>query len=318
MNNPLVSVIIPCYNAEKYVEEAVRSIMTQTYKNIEILVTEDCSTDNTLKILKNLEKEDSRIKVIQNKKNLKIVKSLNNMINIAQGKYIARMDADDISLPERIEKQVRFMEENPEYGVCGTNAWHIDERGYTIGKSNLPITYEDNKFYLVYYSTLYHPTIMLRSDIYKKNFYSDVFLYAEDYELWCRLVFKENIKVINLVERLFKYRIFQTQSSSVYHNKQIAASSKIFDTYNIIEKNNVSIHKNVFFMHDKNHVIENEFLYIKNQYNELCKKKFVYSYECIRKLFYHLFSCYSKAKLIPFLLRPKGFISIIKILRNQF
>ena len=117
MNNPLVSVIIPCYNAEKYVEEAVRSIMTQTYKNIEILVTEDCSTDNTLKILKNLEKEDSRIKVIQNKKNLKIVKSLNNMINIAQGKYIARMDADDISLPERIEKQVRFMEENPEPSV---------------------------------------------------------------------------------------------------------------------------------------------------------------------------------------------------------
>ena len=114
MNNPLVSVIIPCYNAEKYVEEAVRSIMTQRYKNIEILVTEDCSTDNTLKILKNLEKEDSRIKVIQNKKNLKIVKSLNNMINIAQGKYIARMDADDISLPERIEKQVRFMEENPD------------------------------------------------------------------------------------------------------------------------------------------------------------------------------------------------------------
>lgn len=318
MNSPLVSVIIPCYNAEKYVEEAVRSIMNQSYKNLEIIVTDDCSTDNTLQLLKNLANEDNRIKIIENNENLKIVKSLNNMIRIAHGKYIARMDADDVSLPERIEKQVRFMEENPVYGVCGTNAWHIDERGHTIGKSNLPITHEDNQFYLVYYSTLYHPTIMVRSDIYKKNFYSDVFLYAEDYELWCRLVFKENIKVVNLVEKLFKYRVFQTQSSSVYHNKQIEASTKIFDTYNVVEKNTISMHKNVFFMHDKNHLKENEFVYIKNQYNELCKKKSMYSYEGIHKLFYHVFSCYSKAKLIPFLLRPKGFITIIKILRERF
>ena len=129
MNSPLVSVIIPCYNAENYVEEAVRSIMTQTYKNLEIIVTDDCSTDNTLKVLRNLAVEDSRIKIIENKENLKIVKSLNNMINIAQGKYIARMDADDISFPERIEKQLAFMDANPEYGLCGTNALCIDEKG---------------------------------------------------------------------------------------------------------------------------------------------------------------------------------------------
>ena len=110
MNKPLVSVIIPCYNAEKYVEEAIRSIMTQTYSNLEIIVTDDCSSDNTLMILETLAAEDSRIKVIKNEKNLKIVKSLNNMIEVAQGKYIARMDADDISLPERIEKQVSFLD----------------------------------------------------------------------------------------------------------------------------------------------------------------------------------------------------------------
>ena len=165
MASPLVSVIIPCYNAEKYVEEAIRSVMTQTYSNLEIIVTDDCSSDNTLMILETLAAEDSRIKVIKNEENLKIVKSLNNMIEVAQGKYIARMDADDISLPERIEKQVSFLESNPEYGLCGTNAWHIDENGKKIGKSYLPVTHEENKFYLAYYSTFYHPTIMLRSCI---------------------------------------------------------------------------------------------------------------------------------------------------------
>ena len=99
-NNPLVSVIIPCYNAEKYVESAIRSIMNQTYKNLEIIITDDCSTDDTLEILQKLAKEDSRIKLYKNETNLKIVKTLNNMISQANGKYIARMDADDISLLE--------------------------------------------------------------------------------------------------------------------------------------------------------------------------------------------------------------------------
>jgi glycosyltransferase involved in cell wall biosynthesis len=317
MNSSLVSVIIPCYNASKYVEKAVRSIMEQTYNNLEILVANDCSTDNTLEILELLSKEDSRIKIINNDQNLKIVKTLNKLISIANGKYIARMDADDISLPDRIEKQVFFLEENHEYALCGTNAWHINESGNIIGKSNLPLTYEDNKFYLDYYSTFYHPTIMIRSDVYKNNLYSDDFLYAEDYELWCRLIFKEKIKAANLNERLFKYRFFQTQSSSVHHQEQITASSKIFDSYEIIDKKDVHQHKNVFFMHDKKNVNEAEFAYIKKQYKELCKKNFLYSYECLHKLFYHVFMCYSKTVLLQFILRPKGIITFIKILRGK-
>lgn len=317
MSSPLVSVIIPCYNASKYVEKAVRSIMEQTYNNLEILVANDCSTDNTLEILEKLSSEDSRIKIINNEQNLKIVKTLNKLISIASGKYIARMDADDISLPDRIEKQVLFLEENYEYALCGTNTWHINESGSIIGKSNLPLTYEENKYYLSYYSTFYHPTITIRSDVYKNNLYSDDFLYAEDYELWCRLIFKEKIKAANLKERLFKYRCFQTQSSSVHHQEQITASSKIFDSYEIINKKNVHMHKNVYFMHDKKNVNEDEFAYINNQYKELCKKTFIYSYECLHKLFYHVFKCYSKTALLPFILRPKGFITFVRILRGR-
>lgn len=316
MDRPLVSVIIPCYNASKYVEQAVRSVMEQTYQNLEIICCDDCSTDNTLEILEKLAVEDSRITIVKNDSNLKIVKTLNKLIGLAQGKYIARMDADDISLPERIEKQVSFLESNPEYGLCGTNAWHIDENGKKIGKSYLPVTHEENKFYLAYYSTFYHPTIMLRSCIYKNSFYSDDFLYAEDYELWCRLIFEENIKAINLLEKLFKYRFFKTQTSNVHQKEQTEASSKIFDTYNVVEQRDVLIHKNIFFIHEKKYITDNELTYIKNQYNVLCKKKYTYSYECIHKLFYHIFSCYSKIRLIPFLLHPKGFLTLIKILKG--
>lgn len=168
-SKPLVSVTIPCYNAEKYVESAVCSIMNQTYKNLEIIITDDCSTDKTFEILQRLAKEDSRIKLYKNETNLKIVKTLNNMIFQANGKYIARMDADDVSLPERIEKQVLFLEQNSDFSFCGTNAYHIDENGKTIDKSVLPETFEDNKFFLKFYSTFYHPTVMIRSDVYKKK-----------------------------------------------------------------------------------------------------------------------------------------------------
>jgi len=118
--NSLVSVLIPCYNCEEYVEEAVMSIIKQTYPNLEILVIDDGSTDNTGNILKILAKEDPRIIYIKNEENLKLIATLNKGLNLCKGKYIARMDADDISLPTRIEKQVNFLEAHPEIGIVGT------------------------------------------------------------------------------------------------------------------------------------------------------------------------------------------------------
>lgn len=317
MNNPLVSVIIPCYNASKYVEQAVRSIMEQTYKNIEILVADDCSTDKTLEILERLSLDDSRIVVVRNEENLKIVKTLNKLVELATGKYIARMDADDISLPTRIQEQVSFLEKTPDYVMCGTNAFHIDEDDVEIGHSSLPLSYDENRFYLAYYSTFYHPTIMIRADIYKQNLYSDEFLYAEDYELWCRLIFQSRIKAVNLEKKLFKYRLFNFQSSNVHHQEQIESSSKIFDLYEIVKKEYCEFHKNIFFIHKRDSIKNKEFLYIKNQYKKLCKEKYLYSYECLYKLFYHVYKCYSKKKLFPFLLKPKGVVTLFKILRGR-
>lgn len=310
-NYPLVSVIIPCYNAEKYVEAAVRSIMNQTYKNLEILCCDDCSTDRTFSILQELADEDSRIKLFKNETNQKIVKTLNNLVSLANGKYIARMDADDISLPKRIEKQVEFLETHSDIAFCGTNAIIIDENSKKTGKTSLPIIAEDNKFFLQFYSTFFHPTVMIRSEIYKQNLYDEDFLYAEDYELWARLFFQENLKGENLSEKLFEYRIFVGQSSAVHQEKQSNASAKIFDKYRIVSDENKEFHKNLFFIH-KSKKSEYELDYARNIFKELEKQKFKFSFAAIQKLMFSIYKDYSKIDFFGVAIKPKGCIVLVK------
>ena len=118
VNAPAVSVVMPVYNGEKYLRESIDSILNQTYTDYEFIIVNDGSNDKTEEII--LSYNDNRIRYIKNEKNLQIVKSLNRGIELAKGRYIARMDADDISLPRRFEKQITFMENNLEIGVCGT------------------------------------------------------------------------------------------------------------------------------------------------------------------------------------------------------
>ena len=124
--NTKVSVIIPCYNAELYVKRAVLSIMHQTYKDLEIICLDDGSTDNTLKILNELAKTDSRLIVVQNQNNLKLIKTLNLGLKLATGSFIARMDSDDFSKFDRIEKQLKYLKEN-DLDVCGTFTYYYYE-----------------------------------------------------------------------------------------------------------------------------------------------------------------------------------------------
>ncbi len=271
-NAPLVSVIIPCYNAEKYVEQAVCSIINQTYKNLEIIVTDDCSTDSTFEILQWLAKQDSRIKLYKNEENLKIVKTLNNMILQSRGKYIARMDADDISLPKRIEKQVEFLENHKDYGFCGTNAFYINENGEKIRVSHLPITAEENLFCLGFYSSFIHPSVLIRSEIYKENLYDENFLYAEDYELWVRLTLNKGIKGGNLKEQLFEYRFFEKQTSSVFRKEQIDSVHKIFTSYFNLSDKESDFHKNIFLTYKSS--AQDETFYIKKLIKKMKKQRF--------------------------------------------
>ena len=228
--NPLVSVIIPAYNAERYVELAVRSIMNQTYKNLEILITDDCSTDRTFEILKKLAEEDSRIKLFRNDKNLGIVDSLNFMIAVSCGEYIARMDADDVSLPLRIEKQVKYMQTHKNIMILGCNVIHIDENNKSIFKPIIPcspIMVRNMRYFRICF---YHPTVMVRAKIKNEYFYEKDFLYAEDYALWLKLL--EKYRGANLRKTFLQYRIHKGQISKQKTDKQISVFLKIFKKYN--------------------------------------------------------------------------------------
>jgi glycosyltransferase involved in cell wall biosynthesis len=224
--SPLVSVILSCFNCEKYVESAVDSIRNQTYKNLEILITDDCSTDCSYTILKRLAEKDSRIILMRNEVNLKLAKNLNKMIAIAKGEYIARMDADDISLPDRIEKQVLWLENHPDYGILGTDAWRINDNGNKTLSGKIPVTNEEINRAKYYINPFYHPSVMFRGNIIKNFKYNEDLVVTEDYELWFSIL--EKNKGFNLKQKLLLYRDYSESTSNMRKNKQQAELIRIF------------------------------------------------------------------------------------------
>ncbi len=129
--NPKVTVLMPVYNAEKYLKTAIESILKQTFSDFELLIINDGSTDGSEEIIRSF--NDKRIRLFNNEQNLGIIKTLNKGLNLAKGEYIIRMDADDISLPDRLELQVKYMEENPGIGISGTQARIFgDTKKFTI------------------------------------------------------------------------------------------------------------------------------------------------------------------------------------------
>ena len=204
---PKISVLMPVYNCELYIKEAIESILNQTFSDFELIIIDDCSTDLTLAIVKSY--SDSRIRVIEKKQNTGYTNSLNSAIAIAKGNYIARMDGDDIALPTRFQKQYDFLSQNQEVVICGT-AMQI------IGSEEIvrhPSDYNNLKVKLCFSSVFHHPTVMIKANILNENLYSKDFEPAEDYELWTRLAFVG--KMANLDEVLLHYRIHPSQTSSV-------------------------------------------------------------------------------------------------------
>jgi len=207
-NKALVSVVIPCFNAENFVEEAVRSIMTQSYSNLQIILIDDCSTDKTGDILRRLEQEDSRIVYCKNSTNLKLIETLNKGIALATGEYIARMDADDISMPLRLAKQVEYLEANPDCGVVGTSGMYLNDQ-LIKGKFCKPVLDHQIKDELFFDSPFIHPSIMMRKSLmptYDSHFYQ-----VEDYALWVKL--SKVTKFHNIPEQLIKYRILENSET---------------------------------------------------------------------------------------------------------
>jgi glycosyltransferase involved in cell wall biosynthesis len=208
--DPLVSVVLPVYNGARYLHKALESMVNQTYHNLEIIVINDASTDNSLEIAESF--KDPRIKIVNNERNLGLVGVLNKGISFCTGAYIARMDADDISLPTRIEKQLCYFQQYPDVAMVDTVMLHIDEDDNPTGETNSnQITEKQIKTTLPFTNCLGHPSAMFRRDVYLHYQYRKV--ECEDYDLWLRLL-NDGQRIHKINEALVLYRLHSTNMSS--------------------------------------------------------------------------------------------------------
>lgn len=200
--SPKVSVVMAVYNGEKYLRQAIDSILAQTFSDFEFIIVDDCSTDVTSQIIQGY--NDKRIRFVRNEENLGLTRSLNKGLVLAGGEYIARMDGDDLSLPDRLAKQVAFMEANHDVGACGTWARDIDQEGKVIRNREALIGDELDSFYWRV-SPLIHPTAMFRFTPSLGPWYDETIPVAQDYDLWLRISAGERLG--NLPEYLLLYRV---------------------------------------------------------------------------------------------------------------
>jgi O-antigen biosynthesis protein len=199
---PLVSVVMSVYNGDRFVREAVESILSQTFKSFEFIIINDGSTDGTRSILESF--TDERI-VLVHQGNIGLTRSLNKGISLARGKYLARQDADDVSNPERLKKQVVFMEENPAVGLLGSRFEFIDEAGLVTRQAFLPLENEVLQEKLINICQFCHSSVLVRKELLDQvGGYREYFKYAQDYDLWLRL--SEKCEIRNLPEFLVQWR----------------------------------------------------------------------------------------------------------------
>lgn len=214
-NQPLVSVIMSVYNGEKYLKEAIDSILKQSYKKFEFIIINDGSTDNSFNILKKYKEIDNRIVLVENSTNKGLIYSLNKGLSISKGDYIARMDADDISEKKRFEEQVNFLNENKEIAMCGTyikmfkNNWKFLKKNFKTETD-----FEKIRIQLLFRNYIAHPTVMIRKNIIKKYDlkYDLEDKGMEDYSMWLYLIQFEKIGIIP--KYLLKYRFLGNSISS--------------------------------------------------------------------------------------------------------
>lgn len=223
----LVSVIIPAYNAESYIFKAIQSILNQTYTNFEIIITDDCSTDSTYEVISAI--EDSRIFLYQNHKNAGVAATLNNCILNSKGEFIAVMHADDIAMPERLQKQVSLLNNNKNIDVIGSNYILIDEKDDVLRSYELATS--TNELLLdVFLKRIPfpHPSVMYRSSTIRKiGYYKPCYDGMEDHDLWLRLS-ALGYKFSNVPMFLMRYRQHASQVSQNYTTLDLRKNYDIF------------------------------------------------------------------------------------------
>lgn len=205
---PQISVIMGVYNGERFLREAIESILNQSYSDFEFIICDDCSTDSTAKILYEFADMDTRVHIIQNRKNLGLAASLNKCIDKSRGVYLARMDCDDFSDPERLKIQVKYLDTHPDIAVIATSTYYMDDHGDVYAQRVWENEKKFNLGQVVKGTPFVHPTVMMRSTSIKKvggYTVNSLTTRAEDYDLWCKLC-ESGEKLSVLQQKLFYYR----------------------------------------------------------------------------------------------------------------
>lgn len=314
----LVSVIMSNYNTpEEYLRASIESVLNQTYSNFEFIIIDDCSTDNSLEIIKSY--ADKRIVILRNEENLGITKSLNKGLRMAKGEFVARMDADDICLPERFEKQVDFLKNNVQVIVCGTGVKLIgDWRGRHSNQficRKLPER-ELLKIYLLFgnYPNIVHPSAMFNNKLLTKHNikYDEQYPVAQDYKMWVTCC--NYGECVNLKNTLLYYRVHGGAVSSAKTDRQYACSVKNMSEQ--LEKIGVELTKENEIIHynflSKRHPYD---LQYKNWIKKIIsnnRKYRIYNSEKLEKV---LWSKWAETSYFA-LANEKSPLKIIKILLN--
>lgn len=234
-DSPNVTVIMSVYNEIKYVEKTIESVLNQTYRKFEFIIIVDTTDENIIDIIREYE-HDHRIRIVYNEKNIGLTKSLNIGIEKAKGFYIARVDADDICCLERLEKQVKHMQENPNLALIGSEAIKIDENGNVIGRLKCLRKYRLIKNIIFLKNCFIHPSVMYKKDAIKEvGGYDENIRFGQDHNLWMRLTLAYECE--NIQEPLIYYRIHPNSVTKSHNTSQrangIATLVSVLTNYNL-------------------------------------------------------------------------------------
>lgn len=214
------------YNGERFVRQAVESLLTQTYRDFELIVVDDASTDGTHNILEELAAQDNRIRVLTNSTNLGLTKSLNIALGQAQGNFVARMDADDIALPNRLEKQATFLNVHPEVGIVGTWYQFINDEGILLEEKQPPTDDTPLHRALIRFNPFLHSSTMIRKALLDRvDGYDESYKRAQDYDLWMRCA--SHTRFANLPEVLMQKRFTKGMVSYTREKEQIRSALRV-------------------------------------------------------------------------------------------
>lgn len=217
MQSPTISILMSVFNGAQYVSDAIGGILAQTFRDWELIIIDDCSTDKTPELIGRV--RDDRIRIMRNSQNLGLTRSLNLGLEYASGKYIARQDADDISLPRRLETQLEFLRLNPEVGLLGTSIITIDAASRITGQSQNPLTNTEIQVDALVRNHIAHGSVVMRRAVIDVvGTYDSRFVYAQDYELWLRLM--QHFEVANLSAPLYLRRMHPAAISQQQRNAQ--------------------------------------------------------------------------------------------------